>query len=158
MGRNRQSKSDKAMFANLNLKKGREVRIKSGDEQGNFGVIERITEDAGKQFLRIKLDRLNKHVEKTPDEITPIPEISLVEEFSKLEDFEGKEEWALSTGDDAEATKDFIADPRKDDFDSFMILIDEGAIEQAYGFNGTMDHTDVTRLETVEEHLKRVIV
>lgn len=158
MGRNRQSKSDKAMFANLNLKKGREVRIKSGDEQGNFGVIERITEDAGKQFLRIKLDKLNKHVEKTPDEITPIPEISLVEEFSKLEDFEGKEEWALSTGDDAEATKDFIADPRKDDFDGFMILIKDGAIEQAYGFNGTRDDTDVTRLETSEEHLERVIV
>ena len=61
MGRNRQS--DKAMFANLNLKKGREVRIKSGDEEGNFGVIEKITEDEGKQFLRIKLDKLNKHVE-----------------------------------------------------------------------------------------------
>lgn len=156
MGRNRQS--DKAMFANLNLKKGREVRIKSGDEEGNFGVIEKITEDEGKQFLRIKLDKLNKHVEKTPDEITPIKEVSLVQEFEDVEDFEGKDEWVLSTGDDAEATKDFIADPRKDEFESFMIKVGDGSIDQAYGFNGFSNHASVTRLETSEEHLKRVIV
>jgi len=141
------------------LKKGREVRIKSGDERGNFGTIERVTEDDGKQFLRIKLDKLNKHVEKTSDEVTPIPEISLVEEFDKIGDFENKENWFLSVGDDATFTKDFIADPRKDDFDGFMILQKDGEIAQAYGFNGEPTRSnDVTRLETSSEHLERVIV
>lgn len=152
-----QSKQQKAMFASL--KKGREVRIKKGDLEGHFGVITRVTDDDDQRFLRIKIDKLKKSVEKTPDEVKLIPELNLSEEFSKLKDFEDKEGWALSIDDDAKETKEFIADPRKNDFDSFMILIREGAIEQAYGFNGIPDdETDVTRLETSDEHLARVIV
>ncbi len=141
------------------FQKGREVRIKKGDLEGHIGTITRVTDDDGQRFLRIKIDKLKKSVEKTPDEVKLIPELELPEEFSKLKDFEGKDEWFLSTGDDANDTREFIADTRKDDFENFMILIREGAIEQAYGFNGFADdERDVTRLETAEEHVARVVV
>jgi len=148
---------EKAMFASL--KKGREVRIKKGDLEGHFGVITRVTDDDDQRFLRIKIDKLQKSVEKTPDEVKLIPELMLEQEFNTIEDFKNKEEWFLSSGDDAEFTKEFIADRRKDEFDGFMVLIKEGEIEQAYGFNGEpILNKCVTRLETADEHLARVIV
>jgi len=53
-----QTQQDKAIHANF--KKGREVRIKSGDLEGHFGKITRVTDDDGQRFLRVKIDKLKK--------------------------------------------------------------------------------------------------
>jgi len=153
----------KAMFAKLH--KGQEVRIKEGAEDGNFGKITKIIEEDGKKLLQIKLDRLGndpkfkgKSITKEPNQIKTIKPANLKEEFSVAGDFGGKEEWVLSTGDDAKETKEFISDERKDDFEDFFIKIKEGDIEEAYGFDGISDDSPVTRLETASERLERVIV
>lgn len=158
-----QSKQEKAMFAKFH--KGQEVRIKEGKAEGNFGKITDIFEEKGKKLLQIKLDKLGndpefkgKSLTKETEEIKTIRPVNLKQEFSVAGDFEGKDEWVLSTGDDAEDTKEFISDERKDDFENFFIKITEGDIEEAYGFDGISDDSPVTRLETASERLERVIV
>ncbi len=158
-----QSPQEKAIHAQFH--KGQEVRIKQGAEDGNFGKITKVLQTDGKKLLQIKLDRLGndpkfkgKSITKKPDQIKTIKPVNLKQEFSIAGDFEGKEEWVLSTGDDAKETKEFISDERKDDFEDFFIKINEGDIEEAYGFDGIGDDSPVTRLETASERLERVIV
>lgn len=161
-----QSPQEKAIHAQFH--KGQEVRIKEGSEDGNFGKITKVLERDGKKLLQIKLDRLGndpkfkgKSITKEPDQIKTIKPVNLKEEFSKASDFEGKDEWALSTNDDAQQTKEFISDERKDEFDAFFIKINEGEIEEAYGVSTSggfvSDDDDVTRLETASERLERVL-
>jgi len=162
-----QSQREKAIHAQFH--KGQEVRIKEGTEDGNFGKITKILERDGKKLLQIKLDRLGnspefkgKSITKKPDQIKTIKPVNLKDEFSTAGDFEGKEEWVLSTGDDAKETKEFISDERKDDFENFYIKVKEGDIEEAYGVDDSsgiiFNESPVTRLETASERLERVIV
>jgi len=159
---------EKAMFANFH--KGQEVRIKEGEEEGNFGKITEVFEEKGRKLLQIKLDKLGnrsrlkgRSITKEPEEIKTIRPVNLEPEFFVASDFEGKEEeWFLSTDEDAQETKQFISDERKDDFDSFFVKIKNGDIEEAYGVSTSgafvMDNSPVTRLETASERLERVIV
>lgn len=140
--------------------KGREVRIKTGEHEGQFGTIKKVTDDEGKRFLRIKLDRMNKTVEHTTEEVKLIPEAKLNQEFETIGDIEDDEDFILVQGEDeVSETKEFIADKDKEEYDGLFVKIENGEIVQAYGFNGTptLDN-GLTRLETAEEHLKRVIV
>ncbi len=142
-------------------KKGTEVRIKTGKDDGQFGVVKKVTDDEGKRFLRIKLQDSNRTVEHTTDEVKLIAEANLPQEFNTIGDIGEREDFILVNVDtDVEATKDMIADPRKDDFGGFFVKIGEGEILQAYGFSGNIAYNklSLTRLETSTEHLKRVIV
>jgi len=143
------------------FKKNSEVRIKVGEHEGQFGVVKKVTDDEGKRFLRIKLEKSNKMIEQTSDEVKIIAEAKLPQEFNTIGDLQDREDFLLVSVDtDIEATKDMIADPRKDDYDGFFIKTGEGEILQAYGFKGAVPKldADLTRLETTTEHLKRVIV
>ena len=154
-----QTKHEK--FVHSLFKKGREVKINMGDHDGEFGVIKRVADDEGKRFLRIKLDNSNKSIEQTTEEVKLIPEKNLPEEFNTIGDIGDREDFMLVNIDtDVEATKDMIADPRKDDFGGFFVKIGDGEILEAYGFSGNIAYKrlSLTRLETTTEHLKRTIV
>jgi len=153
-----QSSRDKLIHAQF--KKGREVRIKVGEHEGEFGTIKKVTDDEGKRFLRIKLDKIKKTIEQTTEEVKLIPEKNLPQEFDTIEDMEGREDFILvQDSQDIDATREFIADPRKEEFDGYFVKIGEGEITQAYGFNGTpFLKASLTRLETADENLRRTIV
>lgn len=153
--------SDRDKLIHAQFKKGNQVRIKKGEFEGQFGVITRVTDDEGKRFLQVKLEKLKKTVEKTTDEVKVIPEAELEQEFKTIRDIDGRDDFTLVDVDtDVEATKDMLADKDKNDFDGFFVKIEDGEITQAYGFSGNIPNLDksLTRVETTSESLKRRIV
>ena len=141
------------------IKKGDEVRVSfpeklhNSEEEGHFGFV--TGKKDGKVQVRIK--KLRKTILIEPEFLKFVPPPMLEEKFSRLDEI--GDDFALSTGDDADSTREHISDDRAKEFDNFFVKIKDGEIIEAYGFNGTgYIGAQPTRLETASEMLERSIV
>lgn len=152
-----QSNKQKKIHALLD--KGSLVKIKSGKHQGETGEVKKITDDEGKRFLQIKIERLDKQVEENSDDVTLISEPDLKREFDTIEDI-GEDEGFILVQDsqDIDELKHSIPDPSAKDYDGFFVKVGDGEITEVYGFEGSVPRLDapVARLETEHDRKKRI--
>lgn len=152
-----QSNQQRKVHALLN--KGSLVKIKTGKHQGEVGEVKKITDDEGKRFLQIKIERLNKQVEENSDDVTLISQPELKREFDTIDDFNEREDFILiQDSQDIDELKHSIPDPSAKDYDGFFVKVGDGEITEVYGFEGSVPRLDtpVERLETEHDRKKRI--
>lgn len=158
--RNKRHQTDKEKRIHAMFRKGGNVKIRSGDLQGEIGEIKKVTDDEGQRFLQIKLRNKNKTIEKSTDEVKLLEE-SEIEPSQTIADLQGRDDLILVQQDqEVQELRDMLPDKKSvKDFDGFFVKVGDGELTEVFGFEGSVPSLDtpIQKLETPEQFLKRKV-